>query len=755
MQEVAPGIWIDTTTGLYYDDQGNTLSGDALNAAIQNNSDTSAAPGTTASPVAPGQIDPDPTHPGHYPGQTPPWISAGYPTFAAWSQAVGAQKAADEAYRQGQIALQQKQINATSNASGASIANARLAAQTAANDLAEKQREFDAGQISMTAYQAAQIADAQAKNALTQQQQQFDQFTKLSDLAANPRNFMQTFFLHRGFQPPAGSAAYGNGYALPDFMGGKTSAASASGPVGGKFTTGSGTAAPVNRAGGASTPGLFGSAANPNPMPTPTYAGPAITELKAGATTPTPISQYHAPIVSNGVVQGQGQGAVGQQFQGVMGTPIAFNDHADAAIVGAPGGLDQPKQLYGAGGPYYGPNNVNAPTAFAKGGITPEPIMGVGMHSNPTMFHALSQSPGHKYLIGEEGPEGVVPANYLPKFLQSRHGKQALMHEPMPSGDLASSDTNYGTNVGGMGTTYANGGVIAYGDGGMIGPPEGASGGDMMAMFAAGGPLGMPSQAMQAAMRSPLMGRTMDGGAMGVTGDITAFAGGGSLGTPGGYTATPEMQQDYAKQTQDYLAKNGSMSGFTPTAYSAPQPTTTTPEPAEDYIPPTPTPTYSAPASSYGSQSIQTGAKSIISATPNTSSTYSSPVTPAPAVTAQQPTATSNTNPYSTNPTYSGTVSPYDQLSQAGAIPPFLSRVMAQGAGNQAYGTNLPQMAYLPPGVPLVSQLAYDQMSPSEQQALQSYVSSYGVTPEDYLAQIKSQIGAAKQHRQKFQYTEQ
>ncbi len=77
-----------------------------------------------------------------------------------------------------------------------------------------------------------------------------------------------------------------------------------------------------------------------------------------------------------------------------------------------------------------------------------------------------------------------------------------------------------------------------------------------------------------------------------------------------------------------------------------------------------------------------------------------------------------------------------EELSAQGLVPPFLSRLFAQSRGIQAQGTNTPFAFKLPPEVPLVSKLAYLQMTPDEQQALLSYVSSYGVTPDEYLNQI-------------------
>src|SRR6185503_7473085 len=45
---------------------------------------------------------------------------------------------------------------------------------------------------------------------LDQQAQQFSQYKSLADLASNPRNFVQTFFMNRGQTPPPDVAKYGN-----------------------------------------------------------------------------------------------------------------------------------------------------------------------------------------------------------------------------------------------------------------------------------------------------------------------------------------------------------------------------------------------------------------------------------------------------------------------------------------------------------------------------------------------------------------
>lgn len=771
MHEVAPGIWLDDTTGQYYDAQGNPISGDALNSALSGSNDTSAASGTAGGDVytPPGTIDPDPTHAGHYPtGTNPPWIAAGYPTFDAWSQAIGSQKAADEAYREGQIALQQKQINATTGASGAAVSAERIRAQNAM-DIAKLQNDLATAKNAQEAQQAkAALDEKYAELALQQKQEGFNEFTKLSDIAANPRNFMQTFFLHRGQQPPADSAAYSN---LPGGL--------------------------ASHLGAGTTPHPFDIGWPDNgmasPASPPAYTHPAgqllkLPESSVGApqyATPTfgvPPTDASGRTTGN-VGIGNGMFGAGTALGvGEGGTPISLSDWALK-------NLNSPNLT-----------QASTTTPMAKGGITPEPIMGVGAKSNPALFHALSQSPGHKYLLGEKGPEGVVPAHYLPKFLQSRQGKEALGTHPPMGGDLASGDANYGTSIGGMTSTY--------GDGGMVGAPQGASGGDLMAMFANGGPLGMPNRMEQAAMRDPLAGRTMDGGAMGLSGSITAFADGGAIGYVNGQAVDPSTVV-FKDPSMAALAGYGSttgtgtVGGLSGTGSTAGTASTTPHENPNTFFsgsssgvatanPGQPTAPTSAPATNPVPTTQKTTADIAIingvkvwaggpysgmpvASTPANAGDLtpylSNPNTPDPTgrVTQSFPTTTPTTyataagqqpapqqaqpgNPYNTTHTYAGNMSPYDQLARAGSIPPFLSRVFGQGAGNQAVGTNTPQMAYLPPGVPLVSRLAYDQMDPSEQQALLSYISSYGIDPTDYLAQVNQQVAPARR-RQSISYT--
>jgi len=85
-----------------------------------------------------------------------------------------------------------------------------------------------------------------------------------------------------------------------------------------------------------------------------------------------------------------------------------------------------------------------------------------------------------------------------------------------------------------------------------------------------------------------------------------------------------------------------------------------------------------------------------------------------------------------------GEDTPFGALSAKGMVPPFLSRLFAQARGDQSQGTDRPQFTNIPSEVPLVSKLAWTQMQPTEQQAFLSYISAYGIAPEDYFAMVES-----------------
>lgn len=76
-------------------------------------------------------------------------------------------------------------------------------------------------------------------------------------------------------------------------------------------------------------------------------------------------------------------------------------------------------------------------------------------------------------------------------------------------------------------------------------------------------------------------------------------------------------------------------------------------------------------------------------------------------------------------------------LQGAGAVPPFLSRLLAQQQGVASEGTNMAQQTAVPAGVPLVSSIALLQMQPSEREGLRGLVEAGGMAWEDYLALVQ------------------
>lgn len=171
-----------------------------------------------------------------------PWAvaeAAGIP-YQQWFQTYQTQQADAQKKQDIALALQERQLAQGSQATGASIANAQLAARTAANSLAEQKRQFDLGQTTPTAYQQAVIANDQAQRALQQatldnQKYEFqtgqtiptayqqgllqnDQAKTqeawnqtLAQLGERPDSFLRYMYASRGLQTPQGI----NNFALP------------------------------------------------------------------------------------------------------------------------------------------------------------------------------------------------------------------------------------------------------------------------------------------------------------------------------------------------------------------------------------------------------------------------------------------------------------------------------------------------------------------------------------------------------------
>jgi hypothetical protein len=220
-----------------------------------------------------------------------------------------------------------------------------------AADLAEQHRQYDEtfGYNKARGDQTQQLAEGQAlgmfrgqptlggqQMALDRDKFGFDQFKYISDLKANPRNFMQTFDVLRGFAPRVGSEQFGTQGNLPGY--GLTS-------------------------GGYAMPS-FGAQSR------------ATTPMRENVQPPVP--QTGSPYDPNTDPNR------GTRFEGLSG----FN--TDGTLRLAPNDPDAAGLMAKHPGQYR--------VGFAHGGVTPEPIVGRGVVS------------GRRYMIGEKGPEGIVPA---------------------------------------------------------------------------------------------------------------------------------------------------------------------------------------------------------------------------------------------------------------------------------------------------------------------------------------------------------
>lgn len=344
---------------------------------------------------------------------------------------------------------------------------------------------------------------------------------------------------------------------------------------------------------------------------------------------------------------------------------------------------------------------------FDRGGVVPEPVVGRGVIS------------GQQYTFGEKGPEGVVPTEYLPQFLKKRHGRM-------------------------MGArSYAIGGEIGY-DPALQDPYSQ----DPMAPTTT--PLNDPTNPYSDNF-DPYASYGTD-----FVGPITPY-GSGAVMTPGvDYYSSPTAPHDTVTTTatpQTGVAPlpTATTIPFDWTAAPAPEgfhwengrlvqnattmpPATTTPTTAPSRPRPTPIPVVSVPqgpTTTGPTTTGPTGVPAVYTAPP--------PGTPTPRETSSAGTfgGLSGRRPQFLPGEDNGQTT-LQALLSANALPPFLSRLFAQSRGVQSEGTNMPQDFNLPTDVPLPSRLAWMQMTPDEQQALLSYASSYGVTPETFLSAIQS-----------------
>lgn len=627
-------------------------------------------------PVSQGMVDK--THSQIVPDKDAAQIGASASVQAAGISAAGAN----------QRAAVQAEIDRAKNAADAAH-NAALLALSQGNS-EEARKQFAITSSETERYHSLDAGIRQQEQDLAKNKFGFDVYNKLADLASNPRNYMEQFFRFRGSPVPSQAGQYGNGgqqgivpfeQFLPNFLQsafGASSPAGAAGPsslaapassnprAGGMFGARSATGAPAGP--------LVGSQANPNPMPTPVQAGPPITQLKAGASAPTPISQFVSPT---------GQGAPGQQFQGVQQTPIAFNAHADAPIVGAPGGLDQPVQL---------------PKLYADGGTL-----------RMTEPHAIVNLLSGKVaaIAGEQrgsGPHGFVPEtasfdgkaiirdeNDIPATQSPHPGDPIAPQEPTPPVPPGGASLDPGVNPSAPDFGALAGGVT--------------SAGSALAPFLGTVPVETPHDFAVAPPPPPVT----------TTATTLPF----EKEMPPLPPPLVPPQPPVVPPTPPGVPPTTS-SVDRPEVGGAMPPTVTPPSPFAPPTPaPNPTPSFAAPSLSF-LQQLQ-----------NLSQT--------PSGLGKNPTFLPE-NAAQANPIVAS-------LMQNNAFPPFLQRIFAQQQGLAGLGTNVPQQTNLPPGVPLASRLAISQMSPSELAAFQSFISANGVDWTDYLNMVDAaspQGGASK-----------
>lgn len=545
-----------------------------------------------------------------------------------------------------------------------------------AADLAEQARQFNEnfGMAKARGDQQQQLAQGEALgvyngqntvsrdrlnlDALTQQQ---NYYKYLSDVASNPRNFVQTFFQSRGQTAPLGSSQYGNGGLMRSY--------GAPSPAGTPTT-------PMNQ------------------VPQQSYAPQQAAQPQMQTGSP-----YNPAADPNR----------GTRFEGLSG----FN--TDGTLRLAPNDPDAAKLMAAHPGQYR--------VGFASGGVIPEPVVGVGLHS------------GQTYRFGENGPEGVVPAQYLPHFLQQRHGQ-----------------------AGG----FANGGIIGVDSGG--GDPYAT---DPYATQTTPDPLAPPpytpnqpysTAPWSAPAQTPNDPSNPYSQAYNPHDVQTTQSYGPQVPTGYGPVMTPSV---------DYSAAGAAMAAAANAAnpnvnkLAIPQVVPQTPQSGATTAPTVqPTP----PVDPYAALKTQLGTAGTApivepleppipppmqmirqpvqlpqgGGTPGTQSNLTAGAPLPREVSAPGTFGNISGNMPSFLPGEDQQGSVLQALLANNALPPFLSRLFAQSRGIQSQGTNQPQNFNLPPDLPLVSKLAWLQMQPSEQQALLSYASANGVTPEDYLAAIEA-----------------
>lgn len=643
-------------------------------------------------------------------------------------------------------------FDGTSGGGGGGVSPTTAYAQEQANArdaaaLAEQQRQFNEtfGYNKARGDQQQQVSEGQLSGVYrgqpTEQARQFnskqalDYYTQLSAAASNPRNFMQNFFQIRGELPPAAYQQYGNVAALqrgnpgfnpqqfvPQFAGG-------AGVQSNGVPT---TSAPTPSVGVPLTQQQF------NPQ--------QVAQLTQQAINPNVAGNIYSRGGANGTfANGTGYGAGGQSFQGQMGAadyyrnnpnaaPGTFMDAAQSAAYQAAHPVDPSVEERADLMQERKANPGAFGIAYAQGGVVPEPVIGFGVHS------------GKRYTFGENGPEGVVPASYLPQFLQQRHGQET-----------------------GPTRSYAYGGIIgdAYGDqyadpngGGTPYNPDPYSPPDPFTPTPTGG---MKFKGGIASPFAPAPGTNGSGIVdYGAPAPTTPYYGPNDVNTPTPYTAPPTQQTPVIGPPQNAPGGQSNHQMFDPSQVAdltrgalAPVVTTqpvTSPIGSVNPIvesPVVPQPSQFIPSFVQQPQGLPQASNNFNANVPPTGGNPFTGATPG----SLAPPGTFNpqaTSPYSQFlPNFlPGEDTPLTSLLGQGALPPFLGRTFAQQLGSQKYGTNQPNPFVLPNGVPLISKLGASQMIPSERAAFESYISSFGITPEDYwnyVEQTSPQGGQSQQ----------
>lgn len=347
----------------------------------------------------------------------------------------------DQQTRQAQLDILLQRVAAGENSgAGATVTAAGIQAQSAANSLAEQKRQFDLN-----------LANAQtpAERAalLAEQQRQFDKGQDLDrgktllSLGSRPDTLIKYLYALRGQQTPQG--IMNTTANLPGFT---NSIAGVPGVPG---------------VAGVPAPGAPGAgAAGPQPV----AAAPQIAAAQQQATDRTQQASTMAPnsgvalntqlpnigvggsapklpqpplqLANNASGQSQVQFPTGSGAQGVIpaGAAIA-NVQTGASGTAAPVSLSD----------WAVKNGFNL-APYAQGGVIPEPVIGVGMHSGQ-MYQFGEQAPGQ--------PEVVVPKNKVPDtiFDQLTRG----------DGEIDYSEDDGKTRRRVKVNKYATGGTIGYG----------------------------------------------------------------------------------------------------------------------------------------------------------------------------------------------------------------------------------------------------------------------------------------------------